>query len=214
MNLQGPKKGISGIGGAGFKAGPTAAKNSIKQASVAKSAQANKTTESDKSTNNNSGEVAKSEANQAQAYTRPGQTAKSSKEIGKRGSKAQDILNTMRKGRESSSAPGAAYNKISSAQVAANDAAKWQAHLKGSAETAKAIATGAAAIGKGAGQALAAIGGALQKKAQQSKAEQSGGQQAGGGQQSAQQQQQQQAAQQQDMFAQNDVQGGGGAQNA
>lgn len=209
MNLQGPKKSI---GAAEFRAGPSAAKNSIKQASVAKSAQVNKTSESNNSTNNNSGEIAKSEANQAQAYTRPGQTAKSSKDIG-RNSRSQDILNQMKNGRsKGGKSPGSAYNDINGARQSANEAATWQAHIKGSEATAKALADGAKAFGAG----FAALGGGLTKMMHKKNgADQAGGggQQSsggGGGAQSAQEQQQQQ---QQQMFAQNDA-GQNGTQNS
>jgi hypothetical protein len=212
MNIPSPK---NGLGAAGFRAGPSAAKNSIQQISIAKSAQANKTSESNNSTNNNSGEIAKSEANQAQAYTRPGQTAKSSKDIG-RNSRSQDILNQMRNGRKKDGRlPGSAYNDINGARSAANEAAAWQANIKGSEATAKALADGFKAMGQGLGALGSTLAKGIEKKVAESKGggdQSSGGAQSSGGNQQVAQQEQQAAQQQQ--FAQNDIAQGGSAQNA
>jgi hypothetical protein len=212
MNIPAPK---SGGNTTSFKAGFNTQKNSIKTASLkassVASAQGSENSKESNSEQNGNGDVAKAQKEQARTFaqTRPGSNAKLAKKVtksalqgGKPGS--QDILNAAKKGRQDESkSPGSGYNKINSARNAANESATWQAHLKGSAETAKALADGLAKLGQGLGQIGASVAKMAEKKAGGSGSESAGGEQ-----------QQQQAAQEQ-QIAQNDAQAqGGGVQNA
>jgi hypothetical protein len=205
----------SGVSSAGFKAGFTAQKTAIKNSStkVAKSA----STQSGDSTNSNNqngdAKVARSEEAQAMAYTQPGQ---STKKIAKKAvngkSTAQDILNRMKYGDPDKGgfSPGSAYGNINNFRASINDQAAFQAAIKGSQETAKAIANGINQAFSG----LGTLGEALVKKVKGNQA--GGGQQSsGGGQGGA------QPSGGNDMFSQdqmladnNDMMGGGGGGNA
>lgn len=215
--MKGPAPKI-GSSSSSFRAGSGVAKNAIKTSKLKTSSlsTSNSSTSStdeksaEKGEQNGNGDVAKSEQEAARTFanTRPGSSADAAKKAARGKSRSQDILNQMKNGnKKGNRSPGSAYNDINSARADANDAASFQAMIKGSEATAKALADGIGKAFSGLGQIGASIAKTIEKKS-------GNGQQSSSGQEAAQQQQQQEAAQQSQQFAQNDGGGGADAANA
>lgn len=197
----------SGVSSAGFKAGFTAQKTAIKNSNTKVAKSASTTTNNDNQKNGDSN-VAKSEEAQAMAYSQPGRSVAKSAEKAARGqSKAQNILNRMKYGDPDKGgvSPGSAYGNINNFRASINDQAAFQAAIKGSQETAKAIANGIAQAFSGLGM----VGEAIGKKVRGDGGGQGGSQSSGGGQGGPQSSGGQDMFSQDQMLADNDIGGNG-----
>lgn len=194
MNIPAPKANLSS---SVFQAGAKSIQTNKLSISSVKEAQKTSSTDSNSTSKStiDQGEVAKSTATEAQAFS----TSLPGTGLLGRISNANTIK-----------PPGSARSNINDTRNNANDIAAFQAMLKGSQETAKSIADGIAR----AFSAFGAIGQTSFIAAQKNKDGNGGGEQAASGKQSSQQQhsaqQQQSSQQQQQMYAQNDAQGQGG----
>jgi hypothetical protein len=179
-------------------ASPFAASNksiSTNKLSISNITQAqNTSTNANESTTNTNdkGEIAKSTAEAAQAFS----TLLPGTSLAARIAGAKNLAKVA----------GSAYSNLNATRNNANDMANWQAMLKGSQETAKALADGLAKAFAGAGAVAQTLVAAAKKD---------GGKGGGGEESSSGKQQQQQSAQQsqqsQQMYAQSDAQTQGGA---
>ncbi len=171
-----------------FSASPFSTSGNSVQKSIQTSQLSSTTTStSSNTTSNDQGEIAKSTAEAVQAFS----------------TRLPGTLEQRIIGGNISKPPGSAYRDLNATRNNANDMANWQAMLKGSQETAKALADGLSKAFAGAG----AVGQALVAAAKKD-----GG---GSSESSAARQQQQQSAQQpQQLFAQSDAQGQGGGGRA